>query len=140
MSVPVIPERHKIQYECLKGGGFTSPAPHYVTRLIEELGLAEYCKITYDLNLSTLQHNHRIEKDELFGELRAAGAAIAALKEKLNEHPIHGPVTISVMDDTRKLGEALEQIKTLQAENLALRELILELEPDADIDELLEVE
>lgn len=51
MSEPVIPERHKIQYECLKGGGFTTPAPHYVTRLIEELGLAEYCKSTYDLKL-----------------------------------------------------------------------------------------
>lgn len=31
----------------------------------------------------------------------------------MSEHPIHGPVTISVTDDTRRLGEALEQIAGL---------------------------
>lgn len=33
----------------------------------------------------------------------------------MSEHPIHGPVTISVMDDTRKLGEALERIARREA-------------------------
>lgn len=34
--------------------------------------------------------------------------------DQVSEHPIHGPVTISVTDDTRKLGEALEKIRFLK--------------------------
>lgn len=41
MSDKPIPERHKIQYECLVGGGFTTPSPEYTSRVIEELGAAE---------------------------------------------------------------------------------------------------
>lgn len=38
-----IPERYKIQHECLVGGGFTTPSPDYTARVIEELGTAEAC-------------------------------------------------------------------------------------------------
>lgn len=42
----------------------------------------------------------------------------------MSEHPIHGPVTISVTDDTRKLGEALEEIARMKAALRGVLDLI----------------
>lgn len=144
MSEPVIPE----QWSVASGSGYIELSQQSYAALGSRIDAAEakVAELSAFAERATglLQGTRLIDSKPWADLLRAGYAALTKqgdrFEEKVSEHPIHGPVTISVTDDTRKLGEALEQIKTLQAENLALRELILELEPDADIDELLEVE